>query len=139
MDESLSAAQVELATTLEELGREEFCYLTTIGRVSGAPHKVEMWFAVEGPHVYLLAGGGEEADWVKNLRSQPAVALRIGTARFRAQARVVGDEAEEYRARRLLAAKYERWREGRLLSSWARIALPIAIDIMEREEQAGDT
>jgi hypothetical protein len=31
-------------------------------------------------------------------------------------------------ARRLLAAKYQGWREGRSLSGWARTAVPIAIE-----------
>ena len=32
-------------------------------------------------------------------------------------------------ARRLLAAKYEDWREGRRLSAWARESLPVRVDL----------
>ena len=31
-----------------EHAAEQYCYLTTTGRVSGRPHEIEIWFAV-GP------------------------------------------------------------------------------------------
>src|SRR5438128_3103033 len=52
---------------LSTLATEPFCYLTTIGRGSGRPHTIEIWFALHGATVYLLSGGGEGSDWVKNL------------------------------------------------------------------------
>src|ERR1051325_2737939 len=36
------------------------CYLTTTGRTSGNPHTIEIWFALHGDRVYLLAGGGDQ-------------------------------------------------------------------------------
>lgn len=39
------------------------------------------------------------------------------------------DADEDQRVRRLLAAKYQDWREGRPLSGWARTALPVAIEV----------
>ena len=27
---------------------DDFCYLTTTGRVTGEPHEIEIWFAVDG-------------------------------------------------------------------------------------------
>jgi hypothetical protein len=41
------------------------------------------------------------------------------------------DAEEESRVRRLLAAKYQGWREGRKLSEWAREALPVEIELKE--------
>lgn len=43
----------------DRLARERFCHLTTIGRRTGAPRRIEIWFAAApGPDtVYLLAGG----------------------------------------------------------------------------------
>ena len=38
------------------LGEEAFCYLTTVGRVTGRPHTIEIWFAREGSTVYMLSG-----------------------------------------------------------------------------------
>jgi deazaflavin-dependent oxidoreductase (nitroreductase family) len=123
----------DLAAQLASVAGEENGYLTTPGRASGEPHEIEIWFGVEGEHIYMLAGGGEEADWVKNIRKSPEVTMRIGGVTFRGAGRVVDAGEEDARARRLLAAKYERWREGKLLSSWARIALPVAIDVRAAE------
>jgi len=61
----------------ERLANENFCYLTTIGRKTGKPHTIEVWFARENGILYLLSGGGASADWVRNLRKTPAVRVRI--------------------------------------------------------------
>lgn len=114
---------------LSTLAEEEYCYLTTTGRLSGRPHEIEIWFAIEERSLYLLSGGGDRSDWVKNLRANPAVTMRIAKHIFTGSARIVGDNEEEMLARRLLAAKYQRWREGRPLSEWARTALTVAIDV----------
>ena len=106
---------------------EAFCYVTTTGRRTGRPHTIEIWFALEGGTFYLMAGGRERADWVRNLRAEPRVLARIARVEFEATARVVDDPAEDARARRLLAAKYQGWEEGAELSEWARSALPVAL------------
>lgn len=45
----------------ESLAALDSCYVTTKGRRSGSPHTVEIWFALLGDIVYLLAGGRERA------------------------------------------------------------------------------
>ncbi len=57
---------------------EAFCYLTTTGRRSGQPHTIEIWFAVGRGVVYMMAGGGDRSDWVRNVMADPAVRLQIG-------------------------------------------------------------
>ena len=47
-----------LEAVLSELAGQDYCYLTTIGRVSGRPHEIEIWFGVKASSLYLLAGGG---------------------------------------------------------------------------------
>jgi deazaflavin-dependent oxidoreductase (nitroreductase family) len=111
------------------LNKEEYCYLTTKGRVSGRPHEIEIWFGMEDHTLYLLSGGGDKSDWVKNLLKDPQVTVRIARHTFKGVARIVKDEEEELMARHLLAGKYEGWKEGRRLSKWARTALPVAIDL----------
>ena len=84
----------------------------------------------DGLALYLLSGGGDRSDWVHNLRSNPAVTVRIGTRTAPEQegtARPVEGPAEQALARRLLAAKYQGWREGQTLSRWARTALPVTL------------
>lgn len=114
----------------ERLAEADFCYLTTKGWRSGRPHTVEMWFAIEGRTLYCLAGGGNSADWVRNIRHDGAVGLRINSQRASARARLVrAGTAEETRARQLLDTKYMGGAPGKRLSSWARTALPVAVDL----------
>lgn len=114
----------------ERLAGAAFCYLTTTGRRSGRPHTVEMWFGIEGRTLYCLAGGGDSADWVRNIRHNGAVSLRINSRRATARGRVVrAGSAEDIRARQLLDTKYMGGAPGKRLSSWARTALPVAIDL----------
>ncbi|HEV8044524.1 MAG TPA: nitroreductase/quinone reductase family protein, partial [Rubrobacter sp.] len=73
------------------LAGEDFCYLTTTGRVTGRAHEIEIWFDLgpEGKSLYMLAGGGDRSDWVKNLRRDPRVTVRLGGECFEGRARVV--------------------------------------------------
>ena len=106
----------------------DFAYLTTTGRISGRPHRIEIWFALHGTTVYLLAGGGERSDWVRNLTVSPIVTLTIGEDRRVTRARVVESGTPEDRlARQLVVAKYAE-RDRSDLSGWGRSSLPIAVD-----------
>ena len=107
----------------------DFCYLTTIGRRSGLPRTVEIWFALDDDVLYILSGGQDRSNWVKNLKRNPDASVRLGAETRTGKARIVSDPEEDARARRLLAAKYQGWRAGRPLSGWARTALPVAIDL----------
>jgi len=102
----------------ERWAEEGYCYLTTTGRRTGRLHEVESWFGVRDGGVYLLSGRGERADWFKNLRRDPDVAVRAAGETGLATARVVTG-SEDHPARRLIAAKYRGWREGEPLSGWA--------------------
>lgn len=121
-----------MAISLSELAREEYCYLTTTGRVSGRPHEIEIWFGAQNNTIYLLSGS-EKSDWVRNLLKDPSVTVRIADHTFTGTGRVVEDKEAERRARYLVAEKYQEWEEGRTLSEWARTALPVAIDLKEGE------
>ena len=50
------ASASDSADRLAEVADADFCYLTTTGRVSGRPHTIEIWFAVQGDAIYLMAG-----------------------------------------------------------------------------------
>ena len=118
-----------LAVLLSQLASQEYCYLTTKGRVSGRPHEIEIWFGNKNNSLYLLSGGGYDSDWVKNLLKDPHVTVRIAKHIFTGEARIVKDEKEEISARYMLAEKYQEWDEGRTLSEWARTALVVGIDL----------
>lgn len=111
------------------LKEEEYCYLTTIGRVTGKPHQIEIWFGLNGNTAYLLSGGREKSDWVRNLLKNPSVTMRIARRTFKATARLVKDQEEEMMARNMLADKYHERKANGSLGNWARTALPVAIDL----------
>lgn len=113
------------------LAGEQYCYLTTTGRVTGRPHTIEIWFALDGGTLYMLAGGRESADWVRNLRRQPQVSVRIAGRELRGHARPLSateHPAEDALARRLLLGKYGAG-YGSNLSGWGRSSLPVAVDL----------
>lgn len=56
-----------------------YLYLTTIGRYSGKPHIIEIWFVEHGGAYYLMSGGYYQADWVKNIQHNADVALSLGS------------------------------------------------------------
>lgn len=119
----------------EDSAAEPYCYLTTVGRVTGSPHEIEIWFGVDGSNaastLYLLSGGRDRSDWVRNLLADPNVRVRVGATTYEATARVVTDEAEDALARRLLIEKYQPG-YGSDLGNWGRTALPVALDLEEQ-------
>jgi deazaflavin-dependent oxidoreductase (nitroreductase family) len=116
----------------QQLADESFCYLTTTGRVTGRPHTIEIWFALDGHTLYMLAGGGTGADWVKNLLRAPAVTVRIRDVTFTGRARVVEDAHEDALARRIVVGKYQPG-DGEDLTDWGRESLAVAVDLEVRE------
>jgi len=109
------------------LADEPVCYLTTVGRVSGQPRTIEIWFAMEGATLYLLSGGGDRAHWVRNLRRDPAVRVRIREAVWHGRARVLGAGPEAERARTAVYAKYQPGYRSDL-RRWRDASLPVAVD-----------
>jgi deazaflavin-dependent oxidoreductase (nitroreductase family) len=107
-------------------GDLDYCYLTTVGRVSGRPHEIEIWFALHDGVLYLLSGGTDRSDWVKNLTADPHVSIRLGEDTRATTARVVSDAEEDATARRLVVEKYRSRYSGEL-DEWGRTSLPIAI------------
>lgn len=124
---------------LNELAREQYCYLTTTGRVTGEPREIEIWFALMPPEshdpgpvratLYLVAGGGLASNWVRNLRKTPRCTVRIDSETFPGVARAMPPgQPEDALARRLLFDKYSPGYSGSL-EGWARDGLPVAIDL----------
>jgi deazaflavin-dependent oxidoreductase (nitroreductase family) len=113
---------------LDQLKDEDFCYLTTTGRISSRPHTIEIWFAVEGKTLYMLAGVREKSDWVKNVLALPIVQIRIGESVFAGRGRVVANEQEDKFARKLVFDKYTP-RDSDDLTDWSLTSLPVAVDL----------
>ena len=115
---------------MDDLDREEFCYVTTVGRRTGKPHTIEIWFAARDDTLYILAGGGQGADWVQNIEADSSAVVKVGDHAYRGTGRIVSEEDEAALARALIPTKYAHREDG--LEEWALTALPVAIDLKPR-------
>lgn len=92
----------------------KYLYLTTTGRLSGRPRRIEIWFTRHEGRYYVIAEHGRRSQWVQNLLADPRVRARVGARSMRGRARVVDHRAEGALAgtiRRRSEAKYG-WGDG---------------------------
>ncbi len=82
----------------------QFLYLTTIGRKSGLPREIEIWYVEFEGRFYVLAEMYETAHFVQNIRANSKVSLRIAGQTFPATARILDPNADR-----------ERWEQVRTL------------------------
>lgn len=115
-------------TVTIDFDRHSVIDLTTVGRVTGRPHTIEIWFARVDSTIYMLSGGGTRADWVRNLTRTPGVRVRVGVDEYSGRARLVSDPHENRLARDAVHDKYAARYFGDL-TSWRETALPIAVDL----------
>jgi len=91
----------------------QFLRLTTVGRRSGQPRDVELWFAQRDGCYYVIAEY-YTAHWVLNLRADPQVHFSIQSEAFEGHARIVDASADASLNRdvqELFREKYG-WSEG---------------------------
>jgi deazaflavin-dependent oxidoreductase (nitroreductase family) len=98
-----------------ELGKSEprNIYVTTIGRVSGLPREIEIWFVTLDGKYFIMAENFR-AHWIRNIEHDAHVKVRIGTQRFEATARVLDDRNDTGlcgAVRDLMRGKYQ-WGDG---------------------------
>jgi hypothetical protein len=113
---------------------DDYCYLTTRGRVTGNDHEIEIWYVREvkedgRDRLYFLAGAGEQSDWVRNLQVEPTVQVRIDDVAYAGRGWVVTDAAEDRHARTVVFEKYQPRNDGELVT-WRERALPIAVELV---------
>jgi deazaflavin-dependent oxidoreductase (nitroreductase family) len=87
----LSALQLPWFTVLPPRG---FGVLTTTGRRTGKRRRRCVRAIRRGDRAYVVALGGESAAWVRNIRANPNVRLRIRGGSFAGTARDPHDAAE---------------------------------------------
>ena len=92
----------------------QYLYLTTTGRRTGLPREIEIWFTERDSRFYLIAEHGEAANWVRNLRANPRVRVRVADIQFTGTARLVDDEREPELAKAVKALSDEKygWSSG---------------------------
>jgi deazaflavin-dependent oxidoreductase (nitroreductase family) len=91
----------------------DYLYLTTIGRRSGEPREIEIWFTAKDGAYYVIAEY-DTSHWVRNLQANPQVAVRVEDRRLAARARVVDSriEPELHAAVQQLSRQKYGWGEG---------------------------
>ena len=72
----------------------EYLYVTTIGRITGEPREIEVWFVESEGKLYILAEPFHDTQWVKNIQRNPRVSVRLGKQQFEATARVLDSERD---------------------------------------------
>lgn len=102
----------------------QYCYLTTVGRRTGNLHTIEIWFVVEGGSVWLFTEPDGGTDWVRNLRRDPRVTLRLGEMEVAAHAEVV-EAGAGASVRRAVAERYQGSDDN--LDEWAKGALVVRV------------
>ncbi len=111
-----------------KLGTEKFIYLTTSGRKTGKPHRVELWFAVAGDHI-CLSHEGRETDWMRNIKKNSEVNFEIGGTKFTGYARYLqANESEAVKAKLALYLKYYGKAEERIIEDWFSLSTLILIE-----------
>jgi hypothetical protein len=68
--------------SIQDIADKKVLYLTTVGRRSGLPREIEIWFVIHCDRFYLFSETGEAAAWVKNIRCNPEVVVRIKEPRI---------------------------------------------------------
>jgi deazaflavin-dependent oxidoreductase (nitroreductase family) len=113
---------------LRKVAAEKFIQLTTAGRTTGKPHKVELWFALGGSRVYL-SHEGKATDWMKNIKSNGKVAFEIGGKHFVGNAFWLNDGSDEARSGKVaLYEKYYGKSTKEIIEDWFSLSKLLAID-----------
>jgi len=110
-----------------------YCYVTTVGRLSGHEHEIEIWFTGLGDSLYLISGGEERSDWIQNLQAETRARVRVGDQTADVTARLpLGRSGREGKERRAaIDSLYDKY--GEQVSSdrpgWYRDAFVVALDL----------
>ena len=100
--------------SLKAIADEQVLQLTTVGRTTGLPREIEIWFVVCRERFYLFAETRESAGWVKNIMRNPTVAVRVAQRRIDARARVLDRHLDRILWREVAAIAHQKygWGDG---------------------------
>lgn len=121
---SFPVGSVMKPETREALDRGGIADITTIGRKSGAPRRVEIYFHHFDGKYYLLGRPGRKRDWEANIESNPGFTLHLKRGVVEDIA-VIGESEPDPEIRKviLLRALIENWdsdpeRAGAAVHKW---------------------
>jgi deazaflavin-dependent oxidoreductase (nitroreductase family) len=93
------------AGRLARIAGQQTLRLTHHGRRTGKPYEVVIWFLVEGERLYLVTANVNR-NWVRNVKKDPKVLLRVGGETFSGEVRPITDAAEREHVLGLVQRKY---------------------------------
>jgi deazaflavin-dependent oxidoreductase (nitroreductase family) len=118
-----------MADTLAGLAGEYSLKLTTVGRKSGQPRTADIWFVVEGDHLFVQAGKKARTGWLVNIKHRPDVELEIRGTKFHGRAAVVAGPSDRQRILALFRQKYWRAWLGSFIGSSIGAGVPVRITV----------
>lgn len=99
------------------LKKERVVDITTTGRKSGKPRRIEIWFYYEGQDTGYLSGSPGRRDWVANLLANPRFTLHVKRGvqvDLAAEAETITDEDERRKVMTRLFGESDRALEERI-------------------------
>jgi deazaflavin-dependent oxidoreductase (nitroreductase family) len=90
---------------LRRAGDRQTLQLTHYGRKTGKPYQVTIWYLVDDDKLYLVSANANR-NWVRNVKSRPAISLRIGNDVFNGEVRPITDPEERKKVNALVERKY---------------------------------
>ena len=88
------------------LSRVSEITITVIGRKSGRPISIPVWFAFEGGELYLLPVQGSDTQWYKNVLKNPSIRIKAGKPDADVKAVPLTDPAQVKSVMEKFRAKY---------------------------------
>ena len=121
----------------QALERDRTIDITTIGRNSGQPRRVEIWFHNVGGRI-LISGTPGTRSWYANMLADPNITFHLKgsvQADLPAHVRPIVDEAER---RQVLPGIFEKIeRDLSELDAWVESSPLVEIEFLDSEEHAG--
>ncbi len=116
------------SVNLTKAGGHKLIHVTTLGRRTGKPHIVELWFAIANGKVYL-SHEGQETDWMKNIAQNPEVTFEIGGKYFKGRGRYMQNGAKETAPGKVaLYEKYYGKAEMEIIEDWFSLSKLLMIE-----------
>jgi deazaflavin-dependent oxidoreductase (nitroreductase family) len=115
------------ADKMIKVNSQKFIHLTTKGRKTGQPHRVELWFAVSDGKVFL-SHEGKETDWMKNIKQNGEVSFEIGGEHFTGIGHYIEGSDEAWRCKVALYEKYYGKATKEIIDDWFSLSTLITIE-----------
>lgn len=122
------------AASQQALDQDETIDITTIGRKSGQPQRIEIWFRRVAGRTYITGTPGGR-DWYANLLAEPRFTFHLKEsvqADLPARAQPIADPAER---RRILADPVMRWYHQQVASLDELVAGSPLVEVLFEEAE----